>query len=112
MSILSRVFRKPVNYVEHQVHKVKENIRAEVSEKVTKLILIMAMAGLMLFALLFASVGLAIYFNGLIESPTAGYWIVAGIYILGFIILFLLRNRTDIYRRLKSYTDIFMDGIG
>ncbi|GAA0892033.1 hypothetical protein GCM10009122_17120 [Fulvivirga kasyanovii] len=108
MSLLSRVIRKPVNFVEHQVHKVKENIREEISEKVQKLILVISLAVLMLFAVLFVSIGLAAYFNQLLESGVYGYFIVAGIYVLLFTILFVIRRKDYLYRKLRQYADLFM----
>lgn len=108
MSLLSRVIRKPVNFVEHQVQKVKDNIREEVSEKVSKLILIISLGVLMLFAVLFTSIGLAAYVNQILESEVYGYFIVAGIYVLLFTILFVIRRKDYLYRKVKQYADLFM----
>ncbi|MBL6446038.1 phage holin family protein [Fulvivirga sp. 29W222] len=107
MSLLSRVIRKPADFVEHQVHKVKEGIREEVSEKVHKLILVISLAVLMLFAVLFLSIGLAIYFNLLFDSAVSGFFIVAGIYVLLFAILFVIRRKDYLSRKLRQYADLF-----
>jgi hypothetical protein len=46
-----------------------------------------------LCALLFLGVGLAIWLGGLLNSPAAGYFIVAGSYILLVIIFYALRKK-------------------
>lgn len=108
MSVLSRVIRKPINFVEHQVSKVKHHIQEEISDKVRKLIIVVGLAFLMLFVILFSSIALAVYFNILVESAVLGYLMVAGIYLLLFIILFLVRKRDYLYQKTKEYADYFM----
>lgn len=111
MSILANLIRRPINYVEHRIESAKESIREEISEKVSQLIILAALGILMFFFTLFISIGLAMYLNVVLETPVWGYFIVAGIYLLIFGILFLIRNKDYLARKSRQYADYFIKGI-
>lgn len=111
MSILANLIRKPINFVEHKIADAKENIREEISEKVSQLILVAALGVLMFFFALFLSIGLAMLFNVLLETTVWGYFIVAGIYLLLFGILFLIRKKDYLARKSRQYAEYITKGV-
>jgi hypothetical protein len=82
-------------------------------EKISRLISgitsILFLASLLVFILLFISVGLALWLGALIHEPYAGFFIVGGLYLLTGIIFYLNREKwiqvPIINGLLKSMTD-------
>ncbi|ELR69534.1 hypothetical protein C900_04922 [Fulvivirga imtechensis AK7] len=111
MSILTSLIRKPINYVEHRIADAKEHIREEIAEKVSQVIVYAALGILMFFFTLFVSIGLAVLFNVWLETAVWGYFIVGGIYLLLFGILFLIRKKDYLARKARQYADYFVKGI-
>ncbi|UII28466.1 phage holin family protein [Fulvivirga maritima] len=110
MSFLSRIARKPIDIVEHKVDKLKSQVKEEIGEAISKIALVVVMMVMLCFAVLFASIGLALYLNRVTESELMGYLIVSLIYVGIFIILFLARNKNIIFQKMKEFTQYLFGG--
>jgi len=78
-----------------------ELIRLEIREETARILSYALMIGLLLLLgilfILFVSIGLANYLNDFFNSSSSGYWIVAGIYGLPCLLIFLLRKNISHY---------------
>ena len=82
-------------YVEARLELYKMEIREDVA-KVLSIAIVYLTVGLCGFLLLiFLSVGLAHYLNQYFTGSYAGYWIVAGIYGVVFLVFLVFRKSID-----------------
>lgn len=82
-------------YVEAQIQLFKLEIREDIAKAISKAIVLFALLLFGFLFLLFLSLGFAHYINSFFEVVYAGYWIVAGIYGLAFLIFLLFRKSID-----------------
>ncbi|MBO9199276.1 MULTISPECIES: hypothetical protein [Niastella] len=89
------------------------NIAQAGAKTFARAIIFFLLAGLMLCVLLLAGIGLSLYLGKLLYNTSAGYFIVAGIYLFTVLLLYLLRKsvvfpffRDFIVRRIYDKTDI------
>ena len=82
-------------YIESQIELFKLEIREDIAKAISKAIVFFALLLFGFLFLLFFSLGLAHYINSFFEEIYAGYWIVAGIYGLAFLIFLLFRKSID-----------------
>ena len=88
------------------------NIAQAGAKTLARAIIFFLLAGLVLCVLLLAGIGGALYLGKLMYNTAAGYFIVAGIYLLIVLLLYLLRKsivfpffRNFIVRRIYDKTD-------
>ncbi|MBL3657782.1 phage holin family protein [Fulvivirga sediminis] len=110
MSFLSRIARKPIDIVEHKVDKLKTQVKEEMGQAISKIAFVMVMMVVLCFAVLFASICLALYLNEVMESELLGYLTVSLIYVGVFILLFLVRNKNIIFQKMKEFTQYLFGG--
>lgn len=108
MSVINKLFKKPLEQLEFKFLSAKEHLKEEVGETLSKVIIYGTIGVLSLFAVLFLSLGLALFLNYLLESSAAGFVIVGAFYICGSGALFLLRKRNFVYRRSERYARLLM----
>lgn len=89
---LDNLISNLTGYVEAQVKLAKLEVRDEVAKILSRGLMIGTVLLFAFLFLLFFSVGMAHYLNGIFEQPFIGYWIVAGFYALPCL-LFLVFNR-------------------
>ena len=82
-------------YVEAQIELFKLEIREDVAKAISKAIVLFTLLLFGFLFLLFFSLGLAQFISTFYTAPYAGYWIVAGIYGLFFLIFLLFRKSID-----------------
>jgi Protein of unknown function (DUF1469). len=82
-------------YIETRVQLVKLEIREEVVKVLSRGIILIAISFLAVLFLLFVSIGLAQYLNSIYADAYTGYWMVAGGYGVGLLIVILLRKPID-----------------
>jgi hypothetical protein len=82
-------------YLEARFELLKSEIREDVSRAIAKSLVIVAMFLVGFMLLVFFSIGLAHFLNSYFAGTYIGYWAVAGIY--GIIFLLLLLFRKSIY---------------
>ena len=79
-------------YVDARVKLIKIELREEVAEVLSKGMVHFAIAIFLFLFLIFLSIGMANYLNTLLDNSYYGYWIIAGFYLLLFIIFLALRK--------------------
>ena len=94
------VVNHPGTYIKAEIDKITQNVKAEVSNAMGKII-VFAMLGVFgLFLLTFASLTLALFLNSVLDSAFYGFLIVTGLYLLVVISLVLIRNNDSLQRKL------------
>lgn len=82
-------------YVEAQIELFKLEIREDVAKAMSKAIVFFTLLLFGFLFLLFLSLGLAHFINSFFSEVYIGYWIVAGIYGLAFLLFLLFRKPID-----------------
>lgn len=89
---LDSLFENLSGYVESKIELFKVEIREEVVAILSKILVVLLVALCLFFCLILASIGLA-YYLGTLVGMTGGLLIVAGIYLLVFILLIVFREQ-------------------
>jgi Putative Actinobacterial Holin-X, holin superfamily III len=89
---LHNIMSNLTGYLEAQVALVKIEVKEEVGRLLSKALVLMAILLLAALFLLFFSIGLAQYLNGIAESAHLGFWIIGGIYGIPCIIFLVFRK--------------------
>jgi uncharacterized membrane protein YqjE len=84
-------------YFEARVQLIKIEIREEIARVLSHALTIGVLLVLSLLFVLFVSFGLANYLNDYFKNSSAGYWIVAAIYGVPGLLIFLLRGKISHY---------------
>lgn len=79
-------------YVEARIELMKVEIREDVAKTVARAIVLVTLILVGFLFLLFLSIGLAHFITAYVQSAYLGYWSVAGLYGLLFLLLFLFRK--------------------
>ncbi len=98
---LDNLVQNLTGYVEDRIELMKIEIREDVAKAMARTLLIVVLFLLGFLFLVFLSVGLAHFLNSFFDASYAGYWLVAGIYGLIFLILFIARKA--IYHSFESH---------
>ncbi len=69
------------------------NTYEKVSRVISGITSVLFLASLLVFILLFISIGLALWLGTLIHEPYAGFFIVGGVYLLAMIVFYLNREK-------------------
>jgi hypothetical protein len=84
-------------FVETRVELVKLEVREEIAKVLSHALMIGVLLLLVLLFIFFISLGWANYFNAYFDDSFSGYWIVAGIYGLPCLFIYLFRKRISHY---------------
>jgi uncharacterized membrane protein YqjE len=84
-------------YFETRVELIKIEVREETAKVLSHALMIGVLLLLSLLFVLFVSFGLANYLNDYFKNSHSGYWIVAAIYGVPGLLIFLLRSRISQY---------------
>ncbi len=79
-------------YVEARLELLKSEIREDIAKAIANAMVIVALFLMGFLFLIFFSVGLAHFINRYFEASFAGYWTVAGLYALIFLLLLVFRK--------------------
>lgn len=96
MSVLNKLIDKVSEYIKLKGEKVKLDIIARISRLLAHFVAVMSIVIVGFFMLIFLSIALSTYLNTILESPHLGYLLVAGIYFILLIIVFLLLRTNKI----------------
>lgn len=88
-------------YMDARIQLLKIEIREEVAKVLSKGLVHLVIAFFVFLFLIFLSIGIANYLNDSLGDSFSGYWIVAGFYLLLFILLIVFRK--DIDKRFERY---------
>lgn len=101
---LDNLIEHASGFIENRIALLKFELREEVASVLSRSLIYGFALVFGLLLLFFTSFGLANYLNDVLQSRYVGYWIVAGIYFLLTLILFILRRPIE-----KSFEKHFMD---
>ncbi|MBL7850636.1 MAG: phage holin family protein [Cyclobacteriaceae bacterium] len=79
-------------YVEARIELMKIEIREDIAKAVARAILLLTLILVGFLFLLFLSIGLAHFITSYLHSAYLGYWSVAGLYGLLFLLLYVFRK--------------------
>jgi uncharacterized membrane protein YqjE len=79
-------------YVEARIELMKVEIREDIAKTVARAIVLIALLLVAFLFLLFLSIGLAHFITSYLHSAYLGYWSVAALYGLLFLLLYLFRK--------------------
>lgn len=105
MTKVGRIVKSPIRHVEAKIEAKKQNIKESAAEIISKVIIFGVLAFVAILFLLFASIMLANYLNVVLNSSFWGYGVVAGVYLVIAVILFMLRDKNFIYKRSRDYAN-------
>ena len=91
---LDSLFENLSGYIESKIELFKVEVREEVVSIISKILVVLISALCLFFCLILASLGLA-YYLGTLVGMTGGLLIVAGIYLLIFILLIVFREQVS-----------------
>ncbi|WP_051315085.1 phage holin family protein [Algoriphagus terrigena] len=94
--------------VETRIGIVKQEIQNEFVEILSRLILLIVIGSMLLFAFLFLSLSLAFFLSQLTKSPYMGFLIVALIYFLVMLMLILSRDSLRVQDRVENLLKNFI----
>jgi len=90
MSIKNILIEKITEFLKVRGEKLKLDIITQVSKILSQFIVLASIGVVIVFLLIFLSIGLGAYFNQVLDSSFGGYYIVSAIYfaiLIGLIIL-------------------------
>jgi hypothetical protein len=112
MSKIGNIVKSPIRHVEAKIEATKENVKEDAAEILSKVIIFAALAFVAILFLLFISIMLANYLNVVLDSNYWGHGIVASIYLVMALVLFLMRGKNFIYKRSREYANYIVKGPG
>ncbi len=86
------LFEQLKEYLTTRIELVKIDLIEKSSSIISKIISYILIGFFSIFILIFLSTGLAIYLGSLVNNVAAGFFIVAGIYVLLVILIVLIRK--------------------
>jgi uncharacterized membrane protein YqjE len=102
---LDSLVQHVTGYVEARIELMKVEIREDLAKTIARAIILVTLILVGFLMLLFLSIGLAHYIAAYLQSAYLGYWSVAGLYALLFIIVVLFRNPIYEYFE-KQFMDV------
>ncbi|MEM6841717.1 MAG: phage holin family protein [Bacteroidota bacterium] len=89
------VVNHPGYYIRVEIERVKASAQEKMTEVISKLIILAAIALLALFVLVFLSITAGLLMNDALDSAYLGFLIVTGFYALVLTILLLVKNNIE-----------------
>ena len=102
MSLINNLLDKLSEYIRLKGEKLKLDIIAQVSRLLAHVMAFLFLAIIAFFLFIFLSLAAGAFLNVLLESEYYGYLIVAGVYLIVLIIIFLLLRTNRIQNWLES----------
>lgn len=102
MSLINKLLDKLSEYIRLKGEKLKLDIIAQVSRLLAHLLAFLFLVIIAFFLFIFLSLAAGAYLNVLLESEYYGYLIVAGVYLVLLIIIFLMLRTNRIQNWLES----------
>ncbi|GMQ28956.1 phage holin family protein [Algoriphagus confluentis] len=97
--------------VEARIGLIKEEIQEEFFGFLSRLILLVIIGSLLLLVFLFLSLSLAFFLSQLTQSPYLGFLIVALMYLLTVLVLYLSRDSLKLRQRTEGALKNFFTNI-
>lgn len=94
--------------IETRIGLIKQDIQEEFVGIISRLMLLVVIGALVGLAFLFLSLSLAFYLSQITQSPYLGFLIVALMYLLLVMVLFMSRDSLGIQQRVQSILKLFI----
>lgn len=94
--MLSGLLDSLSGYIETRIGLVKIEFKEELAKTVAKLIIILILSLLFLLFIAFVSLTAGAWLNTIIDSQFLGYAIIAGFYLILFLLIFIFRNNLGV----------------
>jgi uncharacterized membrane protein YqjE len=102
---LDNIVNNLTSFVETRIELAKVEIREDVTKAVARGLVVVVLFLIGFLFLVFFSIGLAHFLNGLFGEAYAGYWSVAGIYAATFLLLLVFK--TSLYKYFeRQFSDL------
>jgi CHASE3 domain sensor protein len=105
---ISEIVQTVKGIIETRIGLVKQEIQDEFVGILSRIILLTVMGSLLLLVFLFLSISLAFFLSQLTKSPYMGFLIVALIYLLIVLVMFLTRDSLQIQERIEGVLKNFI----
>jgi uncharacterized membrane protein YqjE len=92
---LENVLQSVTGYVETRVELFKLEIRTDVAKAISRAMALLFLSFLAFLFLLFLSIGLAFFMNSIFESQHIGFFILAVVYGVLFLVFYLTRKSIE-----------------
>ncbi len=102
MSLISRLFQAPVNFVEHKVDEVRGEVRAELADGLTSVSIYALLASAGLFCILFLSIALAILIGLWSGNVVIGFSVMGVLYLLVTAYIWRLTQNKPYMEKLRA----------
>src|SRR5690606_33302087 len=102
MSNISDTIETLKKLLEVRFEMIRKEFKKRLTSIITRLAVLVLMGLTALFILIFASFSLGFYFSDLTRSPSLGFLLVSGVYLLLLIILFIIRNSLRLQSNLRN----------
>ncbi|XOV92889.1 MAG: phage holin family protein [Bacteroidota bacterium] len=102
MSLINKLLDKLTEYIKLKGEKLKLDIIAQVSRILAHVIAFLFLGIIAFFLFIFLSLAVGAFLNELLESTYLGHLIVAGVYLVVLIVIFLLLRTNRIQNWLES----------
>ena len=89
-------------YVEKRIELFKIEMKEDVALGAARLLIMLVLSLALFMLILFLSLGGAVLLNRTLESDSLGFLLVAGFYLLIFVLFFLLKDTFKFEEKLKS----------
>ncbi len=96
--------------IEIRIKLLKEEVSDQISNLLTKVVLLILMALSALMLMLFASISLAFYLSELVYSTYMGFLYTALLYLLLFILFFFLKDAQNVRLSVQHFLRKFLFG--
>ncbi|WP_026950619.1 phage holin family protein [Algoriphagus mannitolivorans] len=94
--------------VETRVSLVKQEIQEEFVSILSRLVLLFVVGSMIMMSFIFLSLSLAFYLSQVTQSPYLGFFIVALIYLLAVIVLYVTRDSFRLQKKAGNVLDDFI----
>ncbi|MCL6258899.1 phage holin family protein [Aquiflexum sp. TKW24L] len=104
---VSEIIHTVKQLIEVRIKLVKDEINEQISNVLTRILLLVLMGAVSTLILIFASFALAFYLSSLVQSTSQGFLYVALIYLLVLVLLYFLKDSMTMGRGFQSIINAF-----
>ena len=97
-------------YVEKRIALFKIEMKEDLAVAAAKLVVVLVLALSLFMIILFLSIASAVLLNRILDSESLGFFLVAGFYLIIFLVFFFLKDEARFEEKLKKvFLEMFKD---
>ena len=105
---LESILDNLTGYVEKRMALFKIELKEDLSQAASKLVVVIILVVTGSMVLLFVSLGLALFLNNVFKSNNLGFFAVSGFYLVIFLFFFFFKDKINLEKHLqKKFHEIF-----